>query len=412
MDAAVAVAKDTNTNVAHAGATLKLTGQRHQTEDLPSLDEIRTGANFDKAKGLDNKALDEAIKGARDLNVEDDKSIVDFGVDEQRAAAKMAEKTVEYARRNDFDAIRVTTAEMNAKMRELNMGDLKPSIWDRFLPQAAAKRINGFLQQHHDISEDVHTSLQALAEEKKKLVTYRGAAEQDIAESDKLIHTFDIKIAQLEIVRDAFQKRVAKFIEENKDKTDEQTTQKLKQFEMVQSLLERKVNAMVSSRADQFTTVENLRNLQATYNVLIQSAEDQANYNRQAWNNTVSILTHSERQKGVQQAIDSQREAAGEWLHARGNATVKSVESTMRILQTGVIEVEKITESMDRAEEANLKLIEGCKVAQTKLLQMSKDIAARSVLVSERTAQAARSSQEEVAGMINELAGARLPGRN
>ena len=50
-------------------------------------------------------------------------------------------------------------------------------------------------------------------------------------------------------------------------------------------------------------------------------------------------------------------------------------------------------------------------VSATGAMQMSNDIAARSQLASERTAQAARGTQEEVAGMITDLAGARLPGR-
>ena len=406
---ATAVAQDTQTT----GAPAKATSRAQQVDDLPSLDEIRSGGgNFDKARRLDDKSLGEAMKGAKDFNMEDDKSIVDFGVEEQRAATKLAEKSVEYSRKSDFEAIKDITQEMTAKQRELQIGDLKPNFWDRVLPGKMAKKINGVLAQHQDISNAVRVSLQALAEEKKKLITFRTAAEGDIKESELLIERFDLKIAQLEIGRDAFNKKVNKFLDEHKDDSDEKTTQRLKHFEMVKGLLERKVNAMVASRADQFTTLENLRNLQATYNVLIQAAEDQANYNRQAWNNTVSILTHSARQKGVQEAIDSQRQAAGEWLEARGDATVKTVEKTMNILQVGVIEIEKITKSIDRAEEANLKLIEGCKTAQTKLLQMSKDIADRTALASERTAQAARSSQEDVAGMITDLAGARLPGRS
>lgn len=381
-------------------------------DDLPSLEEIRDGAHFQKAKRLDEKSLQEALKGAKELDVEDDKAVVDFGIDLQRAATRMAEKTVEYSRKSDFAGIRETTQAVTDKMRQLNIGDLKPSMVDRILPKVAARRINGVLAQHRDISDEVRTSLAALAEEKKKLMTYRGAAEQDIAESEELIKQFDLKIAQLEINRDAFKKKVDKFMEENKDDQDEKVTQKLKHFQMVLGLLERKVNAMVASRADQFTTLENLRNLQATYNVLIQSAEDQANYNRQAWNNTVSILTHAARQKGVQEAIDAQRNAAGDWLKARGDATVKTVEDTMRILQTGVVEIEAVTQSIDRAEEANLKLIQGCKDAQTKLLEMSGQIAQRSAQASERTAQAARASQEEVASMISDLSGRNLPGRS
>ena len=386
-------------------------GRAVALEDLPSMEEIRANPNITKAKGMDEKDLTEAVKGARELNIEDDKAIVDFGVEEQRQATRMAEKTVEYSRKGDFTGIKVATNEMTAKMRELNIVDLKESWIDRFLPAIAAKRINSVLQQHQDLSEGVSRSLRALAEEKKKLVTYRAAAEQDIRESEDLIRKFDIKIVELELGRDAFKKRVDKFIEETKEKNDEKTTQQLKHFEMVLSLLERKVNAMVSSRADQFTTLENLRNLQATYNVLIQSAEDQANYNRQAWNNTVSILTHAARQKGVQEGIDAQRNAAGQWLQARGDATVKTVESTMRILQTGVIELERVTESIEKAEEANLKLIEGCKTAQTKLLEMSKQVATRTQEASDKTAQAARSSQEEVAGMITDLASNTIGGR-
>jgi hypothetical protein len=99
-------------------------------------------------------------------------------------------------------------------------------------------------------------------------------------------------------------------------------------------------------------------------------------------------------------------------LKARGDATVKSVEDTMRILQTGVVEIAAVTQSIDRAEEANLKLIQGCKDAQTKLLEMSSQISQRSAQASERTAQAARASQEEVASMISDLSGRNLPGRS
>jgi uncharacterized protein YaaN involved in tellurite resistance len=375
------------------------------------MEQIRGGAQFTKARHLNEPALREAMQGARSIDVEDDKAVVDFGIEEQREATRMAEKTVEYSRKNDFSAIRATTAEMNERMMELSIGDLKPSLWDKLLPNAAARRIKSVLTQHQDISEHVRDSIQALGAEKEKLMEYRAAAEQDIEGSEKLIARFDIKIAQLEIARDTFQKRMDRFIEENKDRQDEQVTQRLKHFEMVGALLERKVNALVSSRADQFTTLENLRNMQATYNVLIQAAEDQANYNRQAWNNTVSILTHAARQKGVQEAIDSQREAAGAWLQARGDAAVKTVENNMRVLQTGVIELEKVTESIDRAEEANLKLIEGCKAAQEKLQEMSRTIADRSAAASARTAAAARSSQAEVTEMIGSLSGANLPTR-
>jgi Skp family chaperone for outer membrane proteins len=90
---------------------------------------------------------------------------------------------------------------------------------------------------------------------------------------------------------------------------------------------------------------------------------------------------------------------------------VKTVENNMRVLQTGVIELEKVTESIDRAEEANLKLIEGCKAAQEKLQEMSRTIADRSAAASARTAAAARSSQAEVTEMIGSLSGANLPTR-
>lgn len=405
MQAAIAVATERNGAKAVVNSKIK-------DEDLPSLDEIRINPNLDKTKGLEEKDLQEALRNAKGLDIEDDKTMVDFGVEEQRAATRMAEKTVEYSRKSDFDTIKAATQEMNEKMRELNMGDLSPSFIDRFLPKAAAKRIQNVLQQHQDISETVKRSLQALAEEKKKLITYRAAAEQDINESLELIRRFDVKISELELGRDAFKKRVDKFVDENKDKTDEKTTQKLKHFEMVKGLLERKVTDLEAARTDQFTTIENLRNLQGTYNVLILSAEDQANYCRQAWNNTVSILTHAARQKGVQEAIDSQRETAGMWLKARGDATVKTVENTMRVLQTSVVDLERVKESIDKAEEANLKLIEGCKVAQTKLFDMAKEMTARSKLASEHTAQAAKASTEEIAGMINELASSSMPSRN
>ncbi len=371
--------------------------------DLPSLDEIRSGGTFDRAKRLDDASLAEAMEGAKGLDIEDDNTLVSFGIEEQREASQLAEKTVEYSRKNDFTAIREATEGMNEKMRQLNMGNLKPSIWDKILPGKAAKRINSVLKEHKDISEGVRESIEALAGEKQKLMEYRAAAELDIEASEGLIKRFDIKIAQLEIQRDAFNKRVGRFIEEHQNSQDESVTQTLKQFETIRGLMERKLNALVNSRADQFTTLENLRNFQTTYNVLIQAAEDQANFNKQAWNNTVSVLTHSARQKGVQNAIDSQREAAGQWMKARGDAAVKTVEDTMRTLQTGVIDLSRALESIDKAEEANLKLIQGCKQAQSILSNASSQIAERSAKASERTAAAARASEEEVAGMVDEF---------
>ena len=56
----------------NAGAAAKSTARSTQVDDLPSLAEIRGGGgNFDKARRLDDKSLGEAMKGAKDFNMED-----------------------------------------------------------------------------------------------------------------------------------------------------------------------------------------------------------------------------------------------------------------------------------------------------------------------------------------------------
>jgi uncharacterized protein YaaN involved in tellurite resistance len=407
MVAATAVVTERKNGVASLDAK---NGGR--SDDLPSLETIRSNPKLYRSQNLDDKDLAEARKGAQSLNIDDQKQIVDFGIDEIRQASRMAAKTVEYSKKNDFKAIEEATMSMIDKMHEANVGELKPHWYDRFLPEAAAKRVAKVLRQHQDISEGTKVSLKSLAEEKKKLVTYRGAAEQDIDASMENIRRLDIRLAELELVQEAWVEKVAKYKEDNKDKSDEKTTQQLKHFEMVLALLASKNDFLVKARTDQFTSLENFRNYQATYNVLIQNMEDQANYMTQSFDNTVAQLTHASRQKGVEEVLNASRQAAGQWLKARGDAAVRTVENTMRVLQTGVVELERVTESIARAEEANIKLIEGCKSAQSKLASMSREVAERSKLASERTAQAARSSQEEVSNMLSEYQNASLPARH
>ena len=68
----------------HTAAKATPAVSRFDTDDLPSLAEIRAGGTYLKAKNLDDKSLSEVLKGVKDFDLGDEKSLTDFAIERRR----------------------------------------------------------------------------------------------------------------------------------------------------------------------------------------------------------------------------------------------------------------------------------------------------------------------------------------